>query len=178
MSQKISTPATSASPAPSPEKKALLDAFDTVLKTQADERDASHREAEERRRARASSRPLIGGAAVILLVVGAYLALLRPTWVFAPRPTPETFALQEASLRISMANAAQHVERFRKRNARLPGSLAEAEARGEGIRYDRLGASDFRLVGENGSARVTFTSSDALADFLGNSYQIVMRRSK
>jgi hypothetical protein len=178
MSQEISTPNSSAPPAPSAEKKALIDAFDTVLKTQADERDALHRAAEARRQALARSRPLIAAATMIVLVVGAYLAIMRPTWVFAPQPTPETLALKEASLRISMANAAQHVERFRKRNARLPGSLAEAGARGEGIRYDQIAGSDFRLVGQNGPAHVTFTSRDALSDFLGNSYQIVVRRPK
>ncbi len=175
MSQKISSSSTSAAPAPSAEKKALIDAFDSVLKTQADER---HREAEERRRAGAGSSPLVSVATLILLAVGAYLAVMRPTWVFAPRPTPETVALREASLRVSMANAAQHVERFRKRSARLPASLEEAGTRDHGLRYDRLGATDFRLVGENGPARVRFTSGEPLADFLGNSYQIIARRTR
>jgi hypothetical protein len=120
----------------------------------------------------------MAAAAMILLVVGAYLAVMRPPWVFAPRPTPETLAIKEASLRISMANAVQHVDRYRKRNARLPASLAEADARGTGIQYDRMGPNAFRLIGENGPARVTYTSSDSLATFVGNSYQIVAGRAK
>ena len=175
MSQKTSSSKTSTPPAPSAEKKALIDAFDSVLKTQAEERE---RDAEERRRALAGSGPLIGIAAMILLAVGAYLAVMQPTWVFAPRPTPETVALQEASLRISMANAVQHVERFRRHTARLPATLEEAEARGNGLRYDRLGESDFRLIGENGPAHATYASGESLADFVGNSYQIIARRSK
>lgn len=178
MSQETSTPKPPGSPAPSAEKRALLDAFDTVLKTQADERDASSRDAEAQRRARASSRPLMGAATLILLAVAAYLAVMRPTWVFAPRPTPETLALQEASLRVSMANAAQHVDHFRKRNARLPESLAEAGARENGIRYERVGAGGFRLAGENGPARATFNSGEELSDFLGNSFQIIARRPR
>jgi hypothetical protein len=163
-------------PAPSAEKKALLDAFDTVLKTQAEERDATEREAETRRRARTSSRPLLAAAAVILLVVGTYLAVAQPSWVFAPRPTPESVATREASLKIAMANAVQHVERFRQRNGRLPESLTEAGARGDGMTFSHLGGSNYRLVGDSGPAHATFTSNESMSDFLGNSFQIILGR--
>jgi hypothetical protein len=178
MSQQSSTPNAPRHPAPSAEKKALLEAFDSVLKTQADEREASAREMEARRRERASSRPLLAAAMVILLAIGAYLAIMKPTWVFAPRPTPESLAIQEASLRLTMANASQRVQRFRRQSGQLPESLAEAGMRGGNLHYSRLGASDYRLVGENGLARVTLTSDDSLPDFLGNSYEIIERRSR
>jgi len=178
MSHDTSTPNASPSPAPSAEKKALLDAFDTVLKTQADERETTERQAEARRRARAGSRPLLAVSAAILLAVGAYLAIMQPTWVFAPRPTPESLAIKEASLRIAMANASQHVQHFRQRTGRLPESLAEAGARGGDLVYSRLGASGYRLMGENGPAHVILTSGDSLAPFLGNSFQIIAQRSR
>jgi hypothetical protein len=173
MSQDISTRKASPS-APSAEKKALLDAFDTVLKSQAEERDREL----EARRTRAASRPLLVVGALILLGIGSYLAILQPAWVFAPRPQTETVAVQEASLKIAMASAAQHVERFRQKNGHLPESLAEAGARGDVMSYSRLGASSFRLVGDNGAAHATFTADQSLADFLGNSYQIIARRSR
>ena len=175
MSQDTSTPNASSPPAPSAEKKALLDAFDTVLKTQADEREANAREAEARRRA---SRPLLAASAAILLAIGAYLATMKPTWVFAPRPSPESLAIQEASLRIAMANASQRVQRFRQQSGRLPESLAETGARGGDLVYGRLGASGYRLEGEIGPARVTLTSDDSLVDFLGNSFLIIAGRSR
>ena len=177
MSQDTTTPSVSP-PAPSAEKKALIDAFDTVLKRQAEERDASQREAEARRRARASSRPLLAACAAILLAIGTYLAVLRPAWVFAPRPTPESMAIKEASLRISIANAAQHVERFRQLTGRLPESLTQAGAHGDGLSYSRLGGSGYRLVGENGFAHVTFAADESLETFLGNSYQVIARRPR
>lgn len=173
MNQDISTRKASPPP-PSPEKKALLDAFDTVLKSQAEERD---RELEARRRTPAS-RPLLAAAALILLGVGSYLAILQPAWVFAPQPHPETVAVQEASLKITMATAAQHIERFRQKNGHLPESLAEAGAHGDVMSYSRLGASSFRLVGDNGAAHATFTTDQSLSDFLGNSYQIIARRPR
>src|SRR5438552_13734905 len=142
MSHETSTP--KAPPAPSAEKKALLDAFDTVLKTQAEERAASDREAEARRRARASSRPLLAACAVILLAVASYLAVFQPAWVFAPRAVPETLTIQEASLKIEIANAAQHVERFRQKNGRLPESLGEAGARAGNVNYRQLSETSYR----------------------------------
>ena len=172
------TTTSKAPPPPSAEKKALLDAFDTVLKTQAEERDATEREADARRRSRASSRPLLAASAVILLAVASYLAVLQPPWVFAPRATPESVAVQEASLKIAMANAAQHVEHYRRKNGRLPESLAEAGARSENLSYNRLGDSSYRLVGDNGSAHATLGADESLADFLGNSYQIIARRAR
>lgn len=168
-------PSSSSAPAASAEKKALLAAFDTVLKSQAEEREAL-RDAQNRRRVR--SRPLFAASALIVLGVGAYLAIMQPTWVFSPRPAPETLALKEASLRISMANVSQHLHRFQQRNGRLPENLAEAGAHDAGLSYQRLGASAYRLVGENGPAHVTFSSDEELAGFLGNSYQIIARRPK
>jgi hypothetical protein len=173
MSHDTSTPK-APSPPPSAEKKALLDAFDTVLKSQAEERE---RDALDRRGGRRSSRPLLAVAAGILLVIGAYLGVAQPTWVFAPRAMVESQALQEASLKVAMASTVQHVERFRQRNGRLPESLAEAGARDD-LSYSRLGASSYRLVGDNGSAHATFTADESLTDFLGNSYQIIARRTR
>src|SRR4051794_35575656 len=94
-------------------KKALLDAFDTVLKTQAEEREAESRAAEARRQARAWSRPLVLICVAIVLFIGAYLSIKRPEWVFPTPLAPESVAIEDAGLRITIANAAQHVERFR-----------------------------------------------------------------
>jgi hypothetical protein len=176
MSQDTSTSSASP-PLPSPEKKALIDAFDTVLRRQADERDASQREAEARR-AGAASRPLLAASAAILLAVGAYLGVMRPTWVFAPRPSPESLAIKEASLRIAIANAAKHVEQFRQQTGRLPESLTEAGARSGALVYSRLGATEYRIGGENGLTHVTYAANESLAGFLGNSYQIIARRPR
>jgi hypothetical protein len=177
MSHETSTPK-APPPAASAEKKALLDAFDTVLKSQAEERDATDREAEARRRARASSRPLLAACALILLAVASYLAVFQPAWVFAPRFAPESLAIQEASLKIDMANVAQHVERFRKKNGRLPESLSEAGARPGDLNYRRIGETSYQLVGDNGPAHATLNADESLADFLGNSYQIIARRPR
>jgi hypothetical protein len=162
-----------------PEKKALLEAFDTVLKTQADEREAQRRADEARRAARARSRPVMWACAAIVLFVGAYLWIEQPDWAFPNKPLAESAAVKDAGLRIGMANAAQHLERYRQRNGRLPATLMEAGAHGEGFAYQR-GASgtSWQLVGQNGPVRLTLTSTEPLSKFLGNSFEVIARRAR
>ncbi len=158
------------------EKKALLEAFDSVLKTQAEGREAEQRAEEARRRARARARPLMYGSAALTLFIAAYLWVERPAWVFQPEAPRESMAMKEASLRIGMANAAQHVERYRQRIGRVPATLAQAGAHSESLGYEPLGTTGWRLVGSNGPARLTLTSSEPLSNFLGNSFELITRR--
>lgn len=166
------------SKAASPEKKALLEAFDTVLKNQAEERERELRAAEARRRALARPRAIMSVGAAVVLFVAVYLWIERPEWVF-PRPAaPESVAVKEASARIGVANAAQHLERFRQRSGRLPRTLAEAGAHGDGVVYQLTGDESWRMVGTNGQVQVTLESSEPLPKFLGNSFEVIARRSR
>ncbi|HEU5039927.1 MAG TPA: hypothetical protein VFT84_03840 [Gemmatimonadales bacterium] len=162
-----------------PEKKALLEAFDTVLKAQAEEREARRQEEEARRAARARSRPVMWACAAILLFVGTYLWVEQPDWVFPNKPLPESTAVKDAGLRIGMANAAQHIERYRQRNGRLPASLAEAGAHGDGLSYERGATGEtWRLEGQNGPTSLTLTSTEPLSKFLGSSFEVISRRGR
>lgn len=161
----------------SPEKKALLEAFDTVIKTAAEEREIERLAAEARRRGRGASRLLLVVCTTILVFVAVYLYVERPEWVFPPAAQPESAAVREASLRISLANAAQHVERYRQLRGELPATLAQAGAYGAEISYHRTTAG-YQLEGEDGGVRVSFTSGQSLARFIGNSFEIIARRSR
>ena len=167
---------TSASPAA--QKQALLEAFDTVLKQQAEAREAELHEAEARRRAQRRVRPTIAAAAVLSLVLCSYLYIERPEWIFPTASVPESVAIKEASLRIGMANVAQHVERHRQRTGTLPRSLTEAGTRVEGMTYEALGPDAWRLVGTNDGIELTLTSQDSLPRFLGNSFEVISRRPR
>jgi hypothetical protein len=158
-------------------KKALLDAFDTVIKTQAEAREAELRAAEARRRARGWSRPLVLICVAIVIFIGAYIWIERPEWVFPAPLAPESVAVEEAGLRITIANAVQHVERFRQRNGRLPESLEEAGAHPLGLRYAVTG-SDYRLEGERDGLLVAYASGEPLPVFLGNSFKVISRRGR
>lgn len=167
----------STSPTTSPEKKALLEAFDTVLKTKAEEREAELAAAEARRRGRGTSRLLMVVCLTILAFVSVYLYVERPDWIFPTAPPPESVAVREASLRITMATAAQHVERYRQQTGQLPRTLKQAGAYGEGVSYHRT-ATGYRLEGEVDEVRVTFDSAEPLARFVGNSFKVISRRGR
>jgi hypothetical protein len=163
-------------PHTTPEKKALLEAFDTVLKTQAEEREARRAEAEARLR-NGTSRLLMVVCSSIIVFVGVYLYVERPDWVFPTPASPESLVIREASLRISVANAAQHIERYRQRTGRLPGTLAEAGAHEGGLDYEPA-STVYKLQADTAGVRVTYDSGQPLAQFVGNSFKIISRRSK
>lgn len=157
-----------------PEKQALLEAFDTVLKTQAEQREAERAAAERRR---GPSRVVILACLLAILVCVTYVSVERPAWVFPPPPTPESTAMREASLRITLANAAQHVDRFHERMGRLPRTLEEAGTEGTGLTLEST-ASGYRLQGRSGDVTLALTSGEPLAAFLGNSFDVISRRSR
>lgn len=159
-----------------PEKKALLEAFDTVLKRQAEEREAERHAAESKRLAAGRIRPIFWVAATMILFLSAYLWVEKPGWLFPAPIAPESTAIKEASTRIGVANAAQHVERFRQRTGRLPTTLHEAGAQAEGVSYQRTGADTWRIEGTNGQVRVSLGSTESLSKFLGNSFEVISRR--
>jgi hypothetical protein len=161
----------------SPEKKALLEAFDTALKAKADEREAERLAEEARRQGRGTSRLLMLVSATILLFIAVYVSVERPDWIFPAPPPPESLAVKEASLRITVANAAQHVERYRQQTGAFPGTLAQAGAHATGITYDRT-TGGYRLQAETGEVRVTYHSSESLSRFVGNSFKVISRRGK
>jgi hypothetical protein len=175
MSQDTTTPPPHASA--SPEKKALLEAFDTVLKTAAEERELERLAAEARRRGRGASRLLLVVCTVIATFLTVYLYVERPEWVFPVASPPESPAVRQASLRISMANAAQHIERYRQQRGQLPATLEQAGANGAGISYQRT-AAGYQLEGENEGIRVSFTSGESLTRFVGNSFEVIARRTR
>ena len=161
----------------SPEKRALLEAFDTVLKTQAEQREAERAAAEAQRRGHGVSRLLMVVCATILLFTGVYLYVERPEWIFPQPAAPESLAVREASLRITIANAAQHVERYRKQSGKLPASLQQAGAHEGGIGYLVTGTG-YRLLSEIDGLRLSYDSSEPLSRFVGNSFQVIARRGQ
>lgn len=155
-------------------KKALLEAFDEVLKTQADER------AELRTAARTGWRPTVISlvAVFMLLFAGAYLWLEQPGWLFPAPPPPESTAVKEASLRIALANAARHVEHFRRTNGRLPKTLDETGTLASGVAYEAHGTDGYVLHGMNGAIQLTLKSTDSIPLFVGNSFVVITRRPR
>jgi hypothetical protein len=175
MSQDTSTP--SPHPTATSEKQALLQAFDTVIKTAAEERELERLAAEARRRGRGTSRLLLLVCTAILVVVLAYLFVERPDWVFPTPAQPESAAVREASLRISVATAVQHVERYHQQTGRIPITLQQAGANGAAMHYERT-ADGYRVEGEVDGVRVSYGSGESLQRFIGRSFEVIARRSR
>jgi hypothetical protein len=70
------------------------------------------------------------------------------------------------------------VERFRQQTGKLPTTLAEAGTRVEGIAYQPIDSVDWRLVGTHDDIELSLSSREPLPRFLGNSYQLISRRSR
>lgn len=160
------------------QKRALLHAFDAVLKTQSDQREAERQAAQARRRAAGRGRPIVWAGTAIVLFIAAYLWVERPDWVFTPPPAPESVAVKEASLRIALASAARHIERFRARTGHLPRTLEETGAHSDSMMYHRTGTTSYQIAGINGPVRLTLASTEALPKFVGNSFEVIARRGR
>jgi hypothetical protein len=160
-----------------PQKKALLEAFDTVLKTAAEARELERLAAEARRRGRGISRLLLVVCTTILVFVSVYLYVERPEWAFPTPSTPESTAVRQASLRISVANAVQHVERYRQQHGKLPATLEQAGANTVGLSFQPTTAG-YEIAGEGDGVRVSFMAGQSLTRFIGNSFEVIARRSR
>jgi hypothetical protein len=170
------TSGTASVPGASPQKQALLEAFDSVLKTQAEERLAQQREAEARRNT-GRIRPGILMLAVLSFFLCTYLYIERPGWLFPDSGPLESVAIKEASLRIGMANVAQHIERYRQQNGKLPETLAEVGTQMQGMTYAPVDSTEWRLMGTHAGLELTLDSGQPLPKFLGNSFEVITRRN-
>jgi hypothetical protein len=155
-------------------KQALLEAAQEVVRKQAEDRKA---ELEAKRRARSRISPIVAAGSAIMLVVVAYVAVERPTWIYPHPLIVESAEVQEASLRIGMASAVQRIEKFRQTRQRLPRTLSETGGALHGIRYERTDSLTYTLRGTSGAATLTFQSTDSLKAFVGGSFEVITRRT-
>jgi hypothetical protein len=161
--------------APSPEKQALIEAFDEVIRADVERRGQP---SGRRSKRRWPIHPVAVACLVIWAVTGAYLISTRPSWLFDRGMPTESPAIQEASLRLAMAMKAEQIERFRQRQGgRLPATIDEVGPVIRGISYERVG-NDFVLRGVNGSASLMLKSTDPIRAFVGNSYVVIQGRGQ
>ncbi|HUL70055.1 MAG TPA: hypothetical protein VLT17_07500 [Gemmatimonadales bacterium] len=161
-------------PTPPGGRRALVEAFQNVVKS----------EAEKAKEARAPKpipphRRAAGlFVAVVIMVAAAAILVIQPGWLVAPEVPEETPQLHEASLRLAMYRAAQQIESFRRANGRLPASLPEAGADTTGVSYEAAGGYQYVLHGHSGDLELEYHSDQSLKDFLGDSYDLIRERFK
>ena len=151
------------------DRRALLDAYQRLVKTEADKKASARHP---------GSPP---GKRYALLIVGVILtialgAILVRLVMQEPAPPVETPAIRDASLRLMLYREALHVEAYRKANGQLPKTLAEAGGGNGTVAYQLVPPDGYSLTGTNAGQRLTYTSSEPLTSFLGNSYQVIKER--
>ena len=153
-----------------PDRRALLEAFQDVVRAE------QQKSAEP---ARAPATPARHTARALLLLAAAVLVMIvvvKPRWLFA-RPEPETQALVEASLRVRMYVEISRIEHFHTDKGRLPTSLLEAGGDTTGLRYETAG-DDYSVTGGNQGVSLTYRSGTDPREFLGDSYKQISARRR
>lgn len=156
---------------PSPEKRALIDAYESALKASAERRDVPAGKARR-------TRPVFWAMLVLTLVGAGGVAMLRPAWIGLGKEVVEPPAVREASLRLAVALEAQRVLRYQRANGRLPSTLAEAGAVMPGVIYQPSREGIYEISAADGEIAVLYRSTGSLRTFVGNSYEVVSRRGK
>ncbi len=157
-------------PDPSPEKRALLEAYDAAIQRKNDE-PASPPPARRR-----LMHPVTALCLLVLVAIGVWIAAARPAWLLARGFPTETGPVREASLRLAMALQYQRIEQFRDSAGHLPERLDQTGPSLGDLTYTTTQFGGFVLEGTDSTVRLTLRSEDSLATFVGDSYEIVSRR--
>ncbi len=153
-------------------KAALLEAAQEALESEAENRKKNGHIARLRRR---KALPTLFA---LTMAFSAYALLTRPAWLQKPPPPPESPAVQEATLRLTMYTHAIRVQRFVEEHRRLPRSLAEVGVEGQGIRLEPLENNQFAIQGTSGTLELTLRSTDQMREFLGDSFEVLAGRGE
>ncbi len=167
------TPPPAPSPAPSgqPDRRALLEAYQSLVKSEQDRRvSAAHLPPD-----RPSGQGFWIGALVAIVAL-AGLLFLQPGWLFT-KPVQESTTLMDASLRVRMFVEIERIEQFRRDSTRLPATLDEAGVPGDGLDYD-VEDGHYTLTGTNGPRVLAYSSDTPPETFLGDSYRLIRERGR
>lgn len=110
---------------------------------------------------------------VLILAFAGYVWLGTPSWVQVERPPGPPPEELESALRLSMYIQVQQIESFRRQNDRIPSSLQEVGPSLSGMHFQRLGRGAYRLTGINDEITLVYSSSQSLAEFVGNSDELL-----
>lgn len=156
----------------SPEKQALLDAFDNVLKADAERRatEATVQTLPERRRVMT---PLLAVGLLVLLALAASIFATRPAWLGFPEVYVEAPVVQDASLRLAIYQARQRVEQYRRSYGSLPATLQQAGVADPSLRMTIVSGSLYVIEGGSDSMRLALRSDEPVRPFLGDAFEVV-----
>lgn len=159
-------------PGPTPEKRALIDAYDSVMRADATRR--ASRTAGSMRR----TRPVSWIVFTVLIAGVAGLAILRPDVLRPDTALHEPPELREASLRFAMGIQIERIAKYQRTHGNLPLTLPDAGPVLPGATYRPLPSGRYELDAVNGAASLTYTSDTPLRQFMGNAFDVIVKRNR
>jgi hypothetical protein len=158
------------SPSGRPDRRALLEAYKDVVKSEADKHGPGRAVAAGNQKRRTA---LLVTLAVVLVIA----FLIRDQWLVSAKLPPETPEVREASLKLVTAKAARRIELYQASHAgALPEPVTLAGDLPTGMSYVPTGSGYYTLTMKEGKDSVTFNSNDSISAFVGNSYDVIRRR--
>lgn len=137
-------------------------------------------EADKRGPGRASARDPQQRRTTLLITLAVVLViafLTRDQWLVSARLPPESPELREASLKLVTAKAARRIELYQASHAgALPEPVTLAGDLPAGMKYEPTGTGYYTLKMTEGKDSVTYSSTDSISTFVGNSYDVIRRR--
>jgi len=102
-------------------------------------------------------------ALALSTVVAVYVWFGSPAWL-SPDPVPlPPLSEEQTSVQAAVWLGTQQVESFQRRNGRVPG-IQEVGSLPPGVRYERLDAQSYILVGEGDRVAVSYSSGEPRDD--------------
>lgn len=158
---------------PVQEKQALLEAFDDVLKADAERRAAEAAQAGAPDRGPRIVTPVAAVGLLTLAMLLTSIFVTRPPWMGFPDGYVEPPVVQDASLRLSIYHARQRVEQYRSQYHALPATLDAAGVSDPALRMTVVSGSLYVIEGGNDSISLALRSDEPVRPFLGDAYNVI-----